>query len=101
MRARVQVRELGWEWKPYASWRAVLARFTSAQLLVVRRLLHAMWDAAVQHIMWDAAVHTTHACCFTGTKLSCRLANLRCCWLTVAVQQTGWRFYHSAAHIQS
>jgi hypothetical protein len=61
MRARVQVRELGWEWKPYASWRAVLARFTSAQLLMVRRLLHTMWDAAVQHIMWDAAVQHMHA----------------------------------------
>jgi hypothetical protein len=36
-----------------------------------------------------------------GTKLSRRLAHLCCCWLTVAIQQTGWRFYHSAAHAQS
>lgn len=36
-----------------------------------------------------------------GTKLSRRLAHLRCCWLTVAIQQTGWKFYHFAAHVHS
>lgn len=36
-----------------------------------------------------------------GTKLSSSVGLLALLLADVAIEQTGWRFYHSAAHIQS